>query len=62
MLDCDVLDDESFRRVLDITPLHHREYLNNVQNTMEKLKENDNHKCVWLYSYRDDWNVLYEFQ
>ncbi|KAK9721901.1 eukaryotic translation initiation factor 2-alpha kinase [Basidiobolus ranarum] len=62
ILDCDIMDDESFRKVLDITPPHHRDYIYNVRQSMERLYENDGHKCAWLYSYRDDWNVLYEYQ
>ncbi|GET03001.1 serine/threonine-protein kinase [Rhizophagus clarus] len=61
MSDCNVLEDESFKnKILDIAPLHQKEYVLEVQDILKKQR-NQGHKHVWLHSHRDDFGILYQF-
>ncbi|RHZ86074.1 hypothetical protein Glove_55g46 [Diversispora epigaea] len=60
-VDCNVLEDESFKsKVLDLIPAHQKEYLINVQETL-KQRHQEGYKHVWLYSHRDDFEILYHY-
>ncbi|CAB5359519.1 unnamed protein product [Rhizophagus irregularis] len=61
MSDCNVLEDESLKnKILDIAPLHQKEYVLEVQDILKKQR-NQGHKHVWLHSHRDDFGILYQF-
>jgi hypothetical protein len=49
-----------FLKVLDIAPLHQKEYVLEVQDILKKQR-NQGHKHVWLHSHRDDFGILYPF-
>ncbi|RIA85582.1 kinase-like domain-containing protein [Glomus cerebriforme] len=62
MSDCNVLEDESFKnKILDIAPLHQKEYVLEVQNILKNRRNQEGHKHVWLHSHRDDFGILYQF-
>lgn len=60
---CNVTEDESFRKgVLDQLSPSQREYCVAIREAMLKVRQEDGgQRHVWLYSYRDDFSILYHF-
>jgi len=60
---CNVVEDDSFRKnVLDQLSPSQREYCQTIRDAMLKIRQEEGgQKHVWLYSYRDDFSILYHF-
>ncbi|KAI8080591.1 kinase-like domain-containing protein [Thamnidium elegans] len=49
--------DEGYKKVLDHAGISQRDTLSRVRHAVQKLIDTK-HKCVWLYSHRDDFALL----
>lgn len=49
--------DEGYKKMLDHVGINQRDTLSRVRHAVQKLIETK-HKCVWLYSHRDDFALL----
>jgi hypothetical protein len=60
---CNILDMDQFREVIvkSVTPAQ-RDYVHTIRKTMLQLYEKQNRRTVWLYSFRDEYSVLYRFK
>ncbi|KAL0075948.1 kinase-like domain-containing protein [Phycomyces blakesleeanus] len=49
--------DEGFKKLLECAGISQRDILNRVRQAVQKLID-AKHKCVWLYSHKDDFALL----
>ncbi|KAI8983703.1 kinase-like domain-containing protein [Pilobolus umbonatus] len=57
MVEYSFWQDEGYKRVLESTAISQRDTLSRVRHSIQKLID-AKHKCVWLYSHRDDFALL----
>ncbi|KAI8053805.1 kinase-like domain-containing protein [Syncephalis plumigaleata] len=60
---CNILDMDQFRDVIvkSVTPAQ-RDYVHTIRKTMLQLHENQHRRMIWLYSFRDEYSLLYRFE
>ena len=60
---CNVADMEQFRDiVVKLASPAQRDYLHSVRKAMLHAREDQGRKLLWLYSFRDDYCLLYRFE
>ncbi|KAF7724671.1 hypothetical protein EC973_000843 [Apophysomyces ossiformis] len=57
MVEFNFWQNEGFKKLLDIAGLHQRDTLTRIRDAVLKLIH-AKHRCVWLYSHKDDFALL----
>ncbi|RKP11077.1 anticodon binding domain of tRNAs-domain-containing protein [Thamnocephalis sphaerospora] len=58
---CNVRDADSFRKMVEASPPAQRKYLQDVRTAMLQAHDDKGRDFLWLYSFRDEYCVLYRF-
>jgi translation initiation factor 2-alpha kinase 4 len=57
MVEYNFWQDDGYKKLLDHAGINQKDTLNRVRQAVQKLIDTK-HKCVWLYSHRDDFALL----
>jgi translation initiation factor 2-alpha kinase 4 len=57
MVEYNFWQDDGYKKLLDHAGINQRDTLSRVRHAVQKLIDTK-HKCVWLYSHRDDFALL----
>lgn len=57
MVEFNFWQDDGYKKLLEFTGISQRDTLSRVRHAVQKLIDTK-HKCVWLYTHRDDFTLL----
>ncbi|KAI9596054.1 kinase-like domain-containing protein [Syncephalis fuscata] len=59
---CNLLDTDQFKDIVKLASPAQRDYVHHIRKTMLEIHQQQKRKMVWLYSFRDDYSLLYRFE